>query len=132
MKITGVNPQVITKDPENVIAFFEALGFKRTHNKAEDNDVAFSSVRMKRMKDGSDEEAFRIDIISSPDTVKIPQDLTAIRINVDDFEETCELLKSRGYTERPGFGTQGTASSKYMYFRAPSGVLIDITQHIKN
>ena len=131
MKITGFNPQIITKDPESVIALFETLGFQRTHNKAEDNDVAFSCVRMKRMKDGSDTEAFRIDIISSPDTVKIPHDLTAIRINVDDFDAACELLESKGYSERPGFGIQGTASSKYMYFRSPSGALIDISQHIK-
>lgn len=132
MKITSFNPQVITKDPEATIALFEALGFVRTHNKTEANDISFSSIRMKRMKDGSDTESFHVDIVSSPATDKLPQDLTIIKINVDDFDAACDLLKSKGFTERPGFGTQGTASSKYMYMRSPSGMFIDVVQHIKN
>ena len=132
MKITGFNPAVITKDPEAVIAVFEALGFERTHNKAETTDVEFSCIRMKRIKDGSDAEAFRLDIVSSPSTSRLERDIVTIRINVDDFDEACALLKGRGFRELPGFGTQGTKSSKYAYFASPSGAIIDICQHIKD
>lgn len=131
MIITGFNPQIISKDPEATIALFEKLGFVRTHNKAETTDIAFSCVRMKRMKDGSDTEAFRIDIVSSPATSKLERDLITIRINVDNFEEACEIFKAHGYEERPTFGTMGTGSSKYTYFRSPTGTVIDVCQHIK-
>ena len=33
MKITSFNPLVVTKDPEPVIQFFEAIGFERRHQK---------------------------------------------------------------------------------------------------
>ena len=130
MKITGFNPQIITKDPDAVIATLEALGFERTHSKSGDDAFAFSSVRMKRIKDGSDTEAFRIDVISAPSNA-LERDLTCIRINVDDFDAACELMRSKGAVEAPGFGTNVTSSSKYTYFTTPSGTFIDICQHIK-
>ena len=132
MKITGFNPVVITKDPESVIAVFEALGFVRTHNKAETTDIEFSSVRMKRMKDGSDTESFHIDVVSSPATERLKQDLSAIRINVDDFDAACELMASKGCRKSDAFGTQGTKSSKYAYFITPEGTVFDVCQHIKD
>lgn len=132
MKITGFNPAVITKDPEAVIAVFEALGFERTHNKAETTDIEFSSVRMKRMKDGSDTESFHVDVVSSPATERLKQDLTVIRINVDDFDAACELMASKGYRKSDAFGTQGTKSSKYAYFVSPTGTYYDVCQHIKD
>jgi hypothetical protein len=130
MKITGFNPQVITKDPEAVIAVFEALGFVRTHSKSGDDEFAFSSVRMERKRDGSEDEDFHVDVISAP-TNGLPRDLTTVRINVDDFDAAYELLKSRGFTEPPGFGKNETPSSKYTYLASPSGMIIDVCQHIK-
>ena len=35
MKITAFNPQIVTKDPEVLIALFEELGFERRHKKEE-------------------------------------------------------------------------------------------------
>jgi hypothetical protein len=87
---------------------------------------------MKKMKDGSDTEGFHVDVISGSDNGKLTQDMITIRINVDDFEEACELLKARGYIERPSFGTLGTKSSKYAYFRSPTGTYISICHHIKD
>ena len=130
MKITGFNTQIITKDPEAVIALFEALGFERNHNKKGDDEFSFSSVNMKRMKDGSDTEAFRVDIISAPSN-PLDRDLTCIRINVDDFEAGCELMKSMGARTSNAFGTNSTPSSKYQYFVMPSGMIVDICHHIK-
>ena len=133
MKITGFNPQIITKDPEGVIALFEALGFERTHSKSGDDKFAFSSVRMKRASDSGDDSAqsFHVDVISAP-TNGLPSDLTTVRINVDDHDAACELLKSKGFTEPKGFGTNSTPSSKYTYLASPSGMLIDVCQHIKD
>ena len=133
MKITGFNPQIITKEPEKVIELFEALGFEKTHSKSGDDKFAFSSVRMKRTSDRDDGSAqsFHIDIISAP-TNDLPSDLTTIRINVDDHDAACELLKSKGFTEPKGFGTNSTSSSKYTYLASPTGVLIDVCQHIKD
>ena len=47
MKITGFNSQIVTKDPESVMALFEALGFKRTHKKTGTERVctSFCNVR---------------------------------------------------------------------------------------
>ncbi len=129
MKITGFMPQIITKEPEKVIATFEALGFERAHNKTGDTEFEFSSVVMKRQKDGSD-DVFRIEIISAP-TNDLPRDLTSIRINVDDLDAAYELLKSKGFTEPPGFGKNSTPSSRYIYMASPSGALFDICQHLK-
>lgn len=47
MKITTFNPSIITKDAAPIIRLFEELGFKQTHNKAENVDVEFSAHRMK-------------------------------------------------------------------------------------
>lgn len=124
MKITTFNPMIITKQPEAAIALFEALGFERRHTKTEDGDIDFSAVRMK------DENGFHVDVVTSE---KIPSehDLTAIRINVDDFDAAAELLKSHGFRESQAFGVHYTPSSKYAYFISPSGFLVDLCKHMK-
>ena len=89
MKITGFNPSIITKDPESVIALFEALGFERTHNKVGDDEIEFSSVRMK------DANGFHVDVVETT-AISRPQDIMVTRINVDDFDvqkdNRCSLL----------------------------------------
>ena len=130
MKITGMTTQIITKEPEAAISLFEALGFERRHNKVGDDEFAFSTVIMKRSKDGSDTESFCVEIVSSPKN-PLERDLTAIRINVDDFEAACELMEKMGAERSNKFGTNVTPSSKYQYFILPSGAVIDICYHIK-
>lgn len=124
MNITGFNPQIITKDAEAAIATLEALGFARTHNKTGDDDVVFSSVRMK------DANGFHVDVVKA-EGVPFERDLTTIRINVDDFDAARELLLSKGYRESKAFGEHETPSSRYAYFVAPSGHIIDVCQHLK-
>ena len=46
MTITTFNPAIVTKDPESVIALFEALGFEKRHTKTGINDSDISNVRM--------------------------------------------------------------------------------------
>ena len=122
MKITTFNPSIITKEAEPIMKVFEELGFQQTHNKVENVDVEFSSHRMKN------EGGFHVDVVEVP---AIPQTYTAIRINVDNYEEAYEFFMSRGFREARGFAPSTTASSKYAYLVSPSGFIIDICEHIK-
>ena len=122
MKITTFNPSIITKDAAPVIALFEALGFQQTHIKAENVDVEFSSHRMK------DANGNHVDVVEVP---MIPQTYTAIRINVDNFEEAYDFFMSRGFRESKFLGPSTTASSKFAYLVSPTGVIIDVCEHIK-
>ena len=122
MKITTFNPSIITKDAGPDIEVFEALGFRETHNKAENMDVEFSAHRMK------DENGFHVDVVEVP---VIPQTYPAIRINVDNYDEAYEFFMSKGFREAKGFAPGTTASSKYAYLVAPTGFIIDLCQHIK-
>ena len=123
MKITTFNPSIITNDPDPIIQLFEELGFKQTHNKAENVDVEFSAHRMK------DENGFHVDVVEVP---VIPKTYSVIRINVDDYDEAMEFFKSKGFREAKGFAPSTTKSSKYAYLVSPTGTIIDVCQHIKN
>ena len=81
MKITSFNPVVITRDPEAVAGVFEALGFEKKHNPAGTSAVGnkYEAVRMK------DANGFYMDIAFT--SAPMERDLTAIRVNVDDFDE---------------------------------------------
>ena len=122
MKITTFNPSIITRDAGPAMEVFEELGFRQTHNKAENVDAAFSAHRMK------DENGFHVDVVEVP---VIPQTYSAIRINVDDYDEAYEFFMSRGFREAKGFAPSTTASSKYAYLVSPTGFIIDLCQHIK-
>ena len=123
MKITTFNPSIITKDAEATIRLFEEMGFQQTHNKAENVDVEFDSHRMKN------EGGFHVDVVEVP---VIPQTYTAIRINVDNFEEAYDFFISKGFRESKNFKPSTTASSKYAYLISPTGFIVDICEHIKS
>jgi hypothetical protein len=122
MKITTFNPSIIVKEAEPIIKLFEELGFQQTHNKAENIDVEFSAHRMK------DSNGFHVDVVEVP---VIPQTYTAIRINVDNYDEAYKFFMSKGFREARGFAPGTTASSKYAYLVSPSGFIIDLCEHIK-
>ncbi len=129
MKITTFNPMILTKNPEETISLFEALGFERHHHKSdetenEEQSLAFSSVRMK------DANGFYVDVCTA-DSDRIERDLTVIRMNVDDFDEAAELLKKNGFRESKIAPVNYTSSSKYAFFISPSGFIIDLIKHIK-
>ncbi len=117
MKITTFNPLIITKDAENNVALFEELGFEKRHNKTGED---FSSNRMK------DANGFHVDIVKA----QVPQDMTSIRMNVDNFDEVYELLTSRGFkgTEAEA---RNTGSSRSSMMISPSGFTITVVEHIK-
>ena len=123
MKITTFNPLIVTKDAENVIKLFEALGFERRHTlEANTGKADFTSVRMKNA------EGFYVDIAG----LDVPQDMTLIRINVDDFDEAYKFLTERGFVNPRGDGTVDTKTNKSAMLRSPSGFAFDLCQHIKD
>ena len=121
MKITGFRPLIVTKNAAEIIALFEALGFERRHTKTGINDDV-TAVAMK------DENGFRVNVAQSG---QIPQDLTAIAMNVDNFEEAYEFLTARGFKNAQGGKVTETGSSKATLMISPSGFGISLSEHIK-
>ena len=84
MKITTFNPQIITKNAEPIIQLFEDLGFEKRHNQKGIGELDVTGVRMK------DANGFYVDI-SQAEALPV-ECLTAIRMNVDDFDEAYRLM----------------------------------------
>ena len=122
MKSTGFCPLIVTKDAEAVMRVFEDLGFTRRHTKTDIEDGANTSFAMK------DENGNRINIASSE---TIPQDLTAININVDNFQEAYDFLISHGFVNPRGDKVTDTSSSKATLLFSPSGFAVNISEHLK-
>ncbi len=126
MKITTFNPMIVTNDAENVIKLFEELGFERRHMKTGINDSDISSVRMRYT--GEDGKIFHVDIASAP----VPKDITTIRMNIDNFDETYKFLEEKGFKNSQGDKVTETGSSKSTMMFSPTGFPINITEHIKD
>ena len=121
MKITGFRPLIVTSKSEDTIALFEALGFERRHKKTGINgDV--DAVVMK------DENGFRLNIVQAD---QMPQDLTSIAMNVDNFEEAYDFLTARGFKNAQGDKVTDTGTSKATMMVSPSGFSISLSEHIK-
>lgn len=124
MKITSFNPLILSKDSEAAIKLFEEMGFEKRHtititNKGKD----ITTVRMK------DSGGFYVDVSQVDD---IPQDITLIRMNVDNFDEAYEFFKSKGFTNPSGDHTVDTKTNRSAMLRSPSGFAFDLCQHIKD
>ena len=123
MKITGFCPLIVTKDPEAVVKVFEDLGFEKRHTKTDIEGGNNTNYAMKN------ERGDRINIASS-DTV--PQDLTGVNINVDNFQEAYDFFIAHGFVNPRGDKVTDTSSSKATMLFAPSGFAVTISEHIKN
>jgi hypothetical protein len=53
-------------------------------------------------------------------------------MNVDNFEEAYNFLKSKGFVNPRGDNTVDTKSNKSAMLRSPSGFAFDLCQHIKD
>ena len=124
MQITTFNPQIITKDSEAVAKLFEELGFERRHNPKGIGELDVTAIRMQ------DANGFYLDI--SQPNMQMPQDVVGIRMNVDNFDEAYELLAAHGFKNFYGGQTVGTASSESAIMISPSGIVINLVQHIKD
>ena len=125
MTITDFNPCIITKDAESVIALFEALGFERRHTKTGINGKDITSVRMRYT--GEDGKIFHVDITQAP----VPKDITAIRMNVRDFDEAYKMLEEKGFKNAQGDKITNTPSSVATMMISPSGFAINVGEHIR-
>ena len=123
MKITTFNPLICTRHAEGVVKLFEELGFETTHVKEKLNAEDITEFRMK------DANGFHVDVSSAGDRLPMPNDLTVIRINVDDFDEAFAMLTDRGFKQQGQ--TVETLSSKSAMMVSPSGFAFDLCQHIK-
>ena len=121
MKITAFNPLIVSPKAAEVIALMEALGFERAHTKTgiEEN---ITSVDLKHPG------GFRVDVAQVD---QFPQDLTAIRMNVRDFDEAYEFLTAHGFVNAAGDKVTDTGSSKATLMVSPSGFGISLAQHIR-
>ena len=122
MKITAFNPLIVTKNAEETIRLFEALGFEKKHQK----DGINGSVTSVSMKDAN---GFHVDVAKSD---HVPQDISAIRMNVRDFDEAYEFLTARGFRNAQGSNVTDTGSSKATLMISPSGFAINLVEHIKS
>jgi hypothetical protein len=122
MQITTFNPMIITANVDEIIKTFEALGFERRHEKIDIDERTGSSVRMR------DANGFHVDIAQVD---VMPQDLTAIRMNVRDFDEAYEFLTAHGFSIVPGGKVTETGSSKSVMMVSPSGFAIDLDYHYR-
>jgi hypothetical protein len=122
MKITGFRPLIVTKEQENVVALFEALGFEKRHTKTDIEGGANVAIAMK------DEMGNHVKVAKG---VKIPQDLTIISINVDNFQEAYDFFIGKGFTDPRGGKVTDTSSSVDTMLIAPSGFAVSISEHIK-
>ena len=126
MKITSFNPLIVTKQPEAVVSLFEALGFEKKHNPTGTSAIGneYTAYRM------IDANGFHVDVATS--TAPREQDLTAIRVNVDNFEEAYEFLTARGFKSAQNGTVTDTGSAKACILFSPSGFGINLIQHVKD
>ena len=124
MKITTVNPLILSPKQDDVVQLFEALGFSTTHEL--DMEVEGFGLNVNRMKN---EGGFHVDVA---DVKAVPQDLTIIRINVDNFDEAYAILKEHGFVNLAGEDTPAnTGFARAATLASPSGFQICLIEHIK-
>ena len=125
MKITTFNPLIVTNHFEEVTDLFEALGFEKRHAPS-GTSVAGNEYADCRMKDGN---GFYVDVAAI--STQSPQDMTSIRMNVDDFDAASQLLADHGFKAANGKPVTETDSAKGLALVSPSGFAISLVKHIK-
>ena len=123
MKITAFNPMILSPHAEDLIRLFEELGFEKRH--APTVETGSGEVTSTRMCDA---DGNHIDIAG---VHSFPQDMTIMRMNVDDFDEAFQFLTERGFTRRGSGKIVETATNKSALMVSPSGFAFDLCQHIK-
>ena len=133
MKITTFNPQIITKDAEPLMKLFQELGFEKRHDQEGIGELNVEGIRMKN------DDGFYLDI-SIPERLPaaakeenlLPHDMVVIRMNVDDFDAAYQVLEKHGFRNVYEKGTVDTRSSRSAVMISPSGLGINVIQHIKH
>jgi hypothetical protein len=76
-----------------------------------------------------DANGFYVDVSQVP---TIAQDLSLIRMNVDNFDEAYEMLIAKGFKNVRGDETVDTKTNKSAMMISPTGFAFDLCQHIKD
>ena len=122
MKITNFSTLIISSNTDDIISLFNELGFENQHQK---NFNTGDDITSNVLVDG---DGHMISIATAP----VPKDMTVIRMNVDDFEEAYDFLKSKGFVNANGSDkVEDTGTSKAALLFSPSGFAISLTQHTK-
>ena len=116
MKVKTFYPVIISKNTEAILKEMETFGFSAKHAKS---DVGFD-IHSDVLKD---EEGNRV-AVSSAD---MPQTLTAIRVNVESFEEASKELVEMGFVQI-GEKTENSTSIAAM-FRSANGYFLVVSEH---
>ena len=114
---------IVSQDAESIVQVFEELGFERRHTK---NDIENGANTNFNLKDANGN---RINIASSR---KIPKALTALNINVDNFQEAYDFFIAHGFVNPRGDKVTDTDSSKATLLVSPSGFAVNLVEHLKN
>ena len=124
MKITTFDPMIASPRAEEVINLFEELGFVKQHTPVVTSALGTAAVTRLKHENG-----YHVDILA-PDRA-LPRDITAIRMNVDDFDEAYTMLTARGFEIVPGDDIVDLGFAKTVIIVSPSGFMISLMQHIK-
>lgn len=121
MKITNLNPLIVTDSPEDMLPLYvKTMGFKITHN------LEFPKVNLLVLEKGKQ----RIDIIVDADPKKkklFTKELYAVRLNVSDYDKTCKELLASGC--KIYIDTVELKSAKFCLLKQPNGLLLGVMQH---
>ena len=123
MKITGFNPLINSPKAEDIVKLLEELGFEQRHQKNDINQDNISAFDMKHP------DGFRCTVAKVP---QLPQDMTSLRMTVDNFDEAYEILSKHGFVNGQGGKITDTGTSKATLMVSPSGFSIGLSQHIKD
>ena len=123
MKISTFNPQIVTSDAESIVKAFEALGFERRHQQEGIGDLDVTGIRMK------DSDGHYVDI--SEVDIGLKEDMVAIRMNVDNFDEAYEKLEALGFKNFYGQHQVDTKTAKSAMMISPGGFGINLVEHKK-
>ena len=121
MKIKSLNPLIVTSTPEKMLPLYvKTMGFKITHN------LEFPKVNLLVLEKGKE----RVDIVVDADPKKkklFPVEYYAIRINVDDFDESYNALIKAGC--KVFLKTVELKTSRFCLLKQPNGLLIGLMKH---
>ena len=123
MKISTFNPLVISPKADEIVKLFEEMGFNKNHAPViplENGDV--EDIRLK------DENRNYIDVANSQ---QVPQDVTAIRINVENFAEAYDILRKHGFKNTRGDRVVVSETSMSATMVSKSGLTIILMRHVK-
>ena len=122
MKITSLNPLIVTRDAKPVIRLFEELGFEVRHTKKGISENQAMDVRMK------DADGHCVDITEGTG------EWSMIRMNVDRLEEAVALLEAHGFQKARhdvANKTIDTGSSRINIMVSPTGTIFSVSEHRK-